>query len=195
MPKCNSLCVFWQISKSVQEKGGPSTTQQPGDGQPSNQQVPEDIFSYYEQMDKDEEEEEETQTVSFEIRQVPLLFFCMSHNMHVLSFSAYFLCFCLLQEMIEELQKRCIQLEYPLLAEYDFRNDSVNPDINIDLKPTAVLRPYQEKSLRKMFGNGRARSGVIVLPCGKKTGLLHLLSKFTVGTERRMKLRKLKLSG
>lgn len=75
-----------------------------------------------------------------------------------------------LQEMIEELQKRCIHLEYPLLAEYDFRNDSVNPDINIDLKPTAVLRPYQEKSLRKMFGNGRARSGVIVLPCGKLLG-------------------------
>lgn len=73
--------------------------------------------------------------------------------------------------MIEELQKRCILLEYPLLAEYDFRNDSVNPDINIDLKPTAVLRPYQEKSLRKMFGNGRARSGVIVLPCGEKTAL------------------------
>lgn len=71
------------------------------------------------------------------------------------------------QEMIEELQKRCIHLEYPLLAEYDFRNDSVNPNINIDLKPTAVLRPYQEKSLRKMFGNGRARSGVIVLPCGE----------------------------
>ena len=64
------------------------------------------------------------------------------------------------------IQKRCIELEYPLLAEYDFRNDSVNPDINIDLKPVAVLRPYQEKSLRKMFGNGRARSGVIVLPCG-----------------------------
>ncbi len=30
-------------------------------------------------------------------------------------------------------------------------------DINIDLKPTAILRPYQEKALRKMFGNGRAR--------------------------------------
>ncbi len=24
---------------------------------------------------------------------------------------------------------RCIVLEYPLLAEYDFRNDTVNPDI------------------------------------------------------------------
>lgn len=76
--------------------------------------------------------------------------------------------------MIEELQKRCIQLEYPLLAEYDFRNDTVNPDINIDLKPTAVLRPYQEKSLRKMFGNGRARSGVIVLPCGETAAALLL---------------------
>ena len=24
---------------------------------------------------------------------------------------------------------RCIELEYPLLAEYDFRNDTHNPDI------------------------------------------------------------------
>lgn len=79
--------------------------------------------------------------------------------------------------MIEELQKRCIQLEYPLLAEYDFRNDTVNPDINIDLKPTAVLRPYQEKSLRKMFGNGRARSGVIVLPCGEAAAVDHWATK------------------
>lgn len=37
---------------------------------------------------------------------------------------------------------------------------------SIDLMPNTVLRPYQEKSLRKMFGNGRARSGIIVLPCG-----------------------------
>ncbi|XP_010783230.1 general transcription and DNA repair factor IIH helicase/translocase subunit XPB [Notothenia coriiceps] len=140
------------ISKSIEEKGDPSTSQQPSDGQTSTQQVPEDIFSYYEQMDKEEEEEEETQTVSFELR----------------------------QEMIEELQKRCIQLEYPLLAEYDFRNDTFNPDINIDLKPTAVLRPYQEKSLRKMFGNGRARSGVIVLPCGAGKSLVGVTAACTV---------------
>ncbi|XP_028920075.1 general transcription and DNA repair factor IIH helicase subunit XPB isoform X2 [Ornithorhynchus anatinus] len=83
-------------------------------------------------------------------------------------------------EMIEELQKRCIHLDHPLLAEYDFRNDSVNPDINIDLKPTAVLRPYQEKSLRKMFGNGRARSGVIVLPCGAGKSLVGVTAACTV---------------
>ena len=28
------------------------------------------------------------------------------------------------------------------------------------------IRRYQERSLSKMFGNGRARSGIIVLPCG-----------------------------
>ncbi|XP_072324777.1 general transcription and DNA repair factor IIH helicase/translocase subunit XPB isoform X2 [Scyliorhinus torazame] len=83
-------------------------------------------------------------------------------------------------EMIEELQKRCIHMEYPLLAEYDFRNDTVNPDVNIDLKPTAVLRPYQEKSLRKMFGNGRARSGVIVLPCGAGKSLVGVTAACTV---------------
>uniref|UniRef100_A0A674NMJ8 General transcription and DNA repair factor IIH helicase/translocase subunit XPB n=1 Tax=Takifugu rubripes TaxID=31033 RepID=A0A674NMJ8_TAKRU len=139
-------------SKSAIRSTADASTSQSNNDQTPSQQVPEDIFSYYEQMDKDEEEEEETQTVSFEIR----------------------------QEMIEELQKRCIHLEYPLLAEYDFRNDSVNPDINIDLKPTAVLRPYQEKSLRKMFGNGRARSGVIVLPCGAGKSLVGVTAACTV---------------
>ena len=40
-----------------------------------------------------------------------------------------------------------------VIAEYDFKNDKLNPDINIDLKPSTRLRPYQEKSLRKMFGS------------------------------------------
>ncbi|XP_029418157.1 general transcription and DNA repair factor IIH helicase subunit XPB [Nannospalax galili] len=138
------------ISKTAEGGVGPSTSQVTDPQAKSD--IPTDLFDFYEQMDKEEEEEEETQTVSFEVK----------------------------QEMIEELQKRCIHLEYPLLAEYDFRNDSVNPDINIDLKPTAVLRPYQEKSLRKMFGNGRARSGVIVLPCGAGKSLVGVTAACTV---------------
>ncbi|XP_046737072.1 general transcription and DNA repair factor IIH helicase subunit XPB [Diprion similis] len=117
--------------------------------------VPEDISTFYDKIDKeDEDEEEEAQlkTVSFEVN----------------------------QEKIEVIQKRCIELEHPLLAEYDFRNDTVNPDINFDLKPSAVLRPYQEKSLRKMFGNGRARSGVIVLPCGAGKSLVGVTACCTV---------------
>uniref|UniRef100_A0A1B8Y9S4 General transcription and DNA repair factor IIH helicase/translocase subunit XPB n=2 Tax=Xenopus tropicalis TaxID=8364 RepID=A0A1B8Y9S4_XENTR len=139
------------ISKASETAAsGPSTSQVPEGQDKTN--VPADLFEFYEQMDKEEEEEEETQTVSFEVK----------------------------QDNIEELQKQCIHLEYPLLAEYDFRNDTMNPDINIDLKPTAVLRPYQEKSLRKMFGNGRARSGVIVLPCGAGKSLVGVTAACTV---------------
>ncbi|KMY98856.1 general transcription and DNA repair factor IIH helicase subunit XPB [Drosophila simulans] len=116
--------------------------------------VPEDITDFYEKIDKEEEDEDEAnlKTVSFEVA----------------------------QEKIEVIQKRCIEIEHPLLAEYDFRNDTNNPDINIDLKPAAVLRPYQEKSLRKMFGNGRARSGVIVLPCGAGKSLVGVTACCTV---------------
>lgn len=53
-----------------------------------------------------------------------------------------------------------------MLEEYDFRNDSINPDLKGELKQDVQHRPYQHKSLHKMFGNGRARSGIIVLPCG-----------------------------
>ncbi|CAH8610133.1 unnamed protein product [Heterobilharzia americana] len=84
------------------------------------------------------------------------------------------------QDQIEILQRRCIELEVPLLAEYDFRLDRVNKDILIDLKASTTLRPYQEKSLRKMFGNGRARSGVIVLPCGAGKTLVGVTAACTI---------------
>jgi DNA excision repair protein ERCC-3 len=41
-----------------------------------------------------------------------------------------------------------------MLEEYDFRNDTINANLDIDLKPSTVIRPYQETSLSKMFGNG-----------------------------------------
>jgi len=67
---------------------------------------------------------------------------------------------------VETVKKQAIELDYPLMEEYDFRNDTVNPNVPMDLKPHARIRRYQERSLAKMFGNGRARSGIIVLPCG-----------------------------
>lgn len=54
---------------------------------------------------------------------------------------------------METVKKRCNDLEYPMLQEYDFRADSVNPNLEIALKPATQIRPYQEKSLRKMFSN------------------------------------------
>jgi hypothetical protein len=65
---------------------------------------------------------------------------------------------------VEAVKKACLpppegRLNYPLLEEYDFRADATNPTLPMELKPHVSLRPYQEKSLSKMFGNGRARSG------------------------------------
>jgi DNA excision repair protein ERCC-3 len=75
---------------------------------------------------------------------------------------------------VENVKQRCLPnaLNFPMLEEYDFRNDTVNPDLDMELKPQARPRPYQEKSLSKMFGNGRARSGIIVLPCGAGKSLV-----------------------
>ncbi|XP_042455667.1 general transcription and DNA repair factor IIH helicase subunit XPB1-like isoform X1 [Zingiber officinale] len=75
---------------------------------------------------------------------------------------------------VENVKQRCLPnaLNYPMLEEYDYRNDTVNPDLNIALKPQKHERPYQQTSLSKMFRNGRARSGIIVLPCGAGKSLV-----------------------
>ncbi len=154
---------------STSDKGEPSKTAAEGekagtstasDGGAATEAVPDDIADFYQKLDGEDDDDDQDgagggkakMTVSFEVD----------------------------QEKLEVLQKRTMELDFPLLAEYDFRNDSINPDINIDLKPMAVLRPYQEKSLRKMFGNGRARSGVIVLPCGAGKSLVGVTACCTV---------------
>jgi len=83
-------------------------------------------------------------------------------------------------DKIDDVKKRCNELEYPMLEEYDFRNDTVNANLDIDLKPATVIRPYQETSLSKMFGNGRARSGIIVLPCGAGKTLVGITAACTI---------------
>lgn len=38
---------------------------------------------------------------------------------------------------------------------FTYSADTVNPDVKgLELKPATQIRPYQEKSLAKMFGNG-----------------------------------------
>ncbi|KAJ3118588.1 hypothetical protein HDU96_000049 [Phlyctochytrium bullatum] len=87
-----------------------------------------------------------------------------------------------LKEKVEEVKKRCTELDYPLMEEYDFRHDEVNPNLDIDLSPKCIIRDYQEKSLSKMFGGGggRARSGIIVLPTGAGKTLVGITAACTV---------------
>jgi DNA excision repair protein ERCC-3 len=83
-------------------------------------------------------------------------------------------------ESVQEVSKRCRTIDLPLTEEYDFRNDNANANLEIDLKPAAQIRPYQEQALSKMFGNGRARSGIIVLPCGAGKTLVGITAACTV---------------
>ena len=83
-------------------------------------------------------------------------------------------------ESVEAVQKRCFGLGFPVSEEYAFRDDSKNPDLNIDLRPHARIRSYQEVSLNKMFGNGRAKSGIIVLPCGAGKTLVGISAGCTI---------------
>lgn len=83
-------------------------------------------------------------------------------------------------DKIEEVKEACIKLNYPLIEEYDFKRDKTIPDLKIELKSTTQIRSYQEQSLSKMFSNGRARSGVIVLPCGAGKTLAGIIAACTV---------------
>lgn len=84
-------------------------------------------------------------------------------------------------DKIQLVQEQCnVKLELPLTEEYDFRNDDVNATLDIDLRPFASIRYYQEQALSKMFGNGRARSGIIVLPCGAGKTLVGITAACTV---------------
>ena len=89
-----------------------------------------------------------------------------SPNNNFLLKSELILSICPTKNNIELFRRRCVKLDCPLLEEYDFVNDSLLKEINIDLVSSTKIRSYQEKALTKMFYKGRARSGVIVLPCG-----------------------------
>ncbi|KAI1330437.1 P-loop containing nucleoside triphosphate hydrolase protein [Xylariaceae sp. FL0255] len=86
----------------------------------------------------------------------------------------------ILDTSVEIVQKRCLDIQYPMLEEYDFRNDDRNANLEIDLRPATQIRSYQEKSLSKMFGNGRAKSGIIVLPCGAGKTLVGITAACTI---------------
>jgi DNA excision repair protein ERCC-3 len=81
---------------------------------------------------------------------------------------------------VETVQKRCLAIQFPISEEYDFWNDNRNANLEIDLELNTQIRPYQEKSLSKMFGNGRANSGIVVLPCGAGKTLVAITAAYKV---------------
>lgn len=107
---------------------GGATASEPGpgaEGSKANGQMEDGLFTAFVELDADEEADDDDNVHRFQIK----------------------------ADEVENVKKRCNDLEYPMLQEYDFRADSVNPNLEIALKPATQIRPYQEKSLRKMFSN------------------------------------------
>ncbi|GIX63591.1 DNA repair helicase RAD25, putative [Babesia caballi] len=85
------------------------------------------------------------------------------------------------QEKIEELKREALQsMRRPLVMEYDFRKDKKTPILDCSIRTNIKIRYYQERALRRMFSNGRARSGIIVLPCGAGKTLTGIVAACTV---------------
>ena len=51
---------------------------------------------------------------------------------------------------LEIVKKRCMDLRSTLRQEYDFRQDKLNPNLDMDLSPKTFIRDYQEKCLSKV---------------------------------------------
>ena len=84
------------------------------------------------------------------------------------------------KEKYKLVRKEAMEMSIPLIEEYDFHNDTESPSLQIQLKPSTRVRSYQERALSRMFGNGRARSGIVVLPCGAGKTLVGITATATV---------------
>ena len=84
------------------------------------------------------------------------------------------------KEKYKLVRKEAMEMSIPLIEEYDFHNDTDSPSLQIQLKPSTRVRSYQERALSRMFGNGRARSGIVVLPCGAGKTLVGITATATV---------------
>eukprot|EP00760_Papus_ankaliazontas_P015306 PhM_4_TR16459/c0_g1_i1/m.63899/K10843/ERCC3, XPB; DNA excision repair protein ERCC-3 len=69
---------------------------------------------------------------------------------------------------VERVKKVAIeQYRVPLENHYDHKADDVTDSVeNYTLRPVAKLRPYQIEAIGSVFAGSRARSGIVVLPCG-----------------------------
>ena len=86
----------------------------------------------------------------------------------------------IVSDRLNMLKQQSREYKFPLIEEYDFKRDTTNPDLKIELKPNTMVRDYQEQALSKMFSNGRARSGIIVLPCGAGKTLTGITAACTI---------------
>lgn len=81
---------------------------------------------------------------------------------------------------IEVIKKTSHDHHVPLIEEYAYRDDDKTPPLEIAIRASTEVRDYQSTALSKMLSGGRARSGIIVLPCGAGKTLVGIAAAATV---------------
>ena len=84
------------------------------------------------------------------------------------------------EESVSKVRQIALSMNIPFSDEYDFRSDGYNKELPINLRKEVIVRAYQEKALSKMFSGSRAKSGIIVLPCGAGKTLVGIIAACTI---------------
>ena len=58
-------------------------------------------------------------------------------------------------EKFKTVKRQAIELNYPLMEEYNFQNDTFNPNISMDLKPLARKDVREVKDCRAVVRGGK----------------------------------------
>lgn len=62
-----------------------------------------------------------------------------------------------------------------MIQEYDFENDKQAHKIPIEMVNGISMRYYQERAIKHVIINNKARSGLVILPCGAGKSLVAIL--------------------
>lgn len=73
---------------------------------------------------------------------------------------------CIEPKRVGVIKGEVMKMDVPIFEQYEYAEDPSLPNLGIQLNGNAKLRWYQEKAMGRMLRGQRARSGVVVLPCG-----------------------------
>ena len=62
------------------------------------------------------------------------------------------------QNKLKEVKARCDALDYPLIEEYDFKSDTMTPNLGINLRSHTKVRDYQVNRAPPSRARARTRA-------------------------------------
>ena len=83
-------------------------------------------------------------------------------------------------KLVGVVKNEAAKMDLPIIEEYDYRGDESLPNFEFSMNSRAQLRWYQKQALSMMFRTQKAKSGIIVLPCGAGKTLTGIAAACTI---------------